>query len=282
MRPGESTGAADDREVTAMLPYNFHRGPQPLLISIPHAGTALPDDIARGLTPLGRELRDTDWYVDQLYAFAERLGASIISATYSRYVVDLNRSPESAALYADNPTSPVCPTRTFVGEPLYQPGAEPDAAAIADRVEKYWHPYHQCIAEELWRIRSEHGYALLWDAHSIASHVPALFEGELPQFNFGTRDGASCPQDVSEALLATARAGNYSAVVNGRFKGGYITMAYGRPADRVWAVQLELAQRTYMREEPGAGWDSGVAAAAAGRIGDLLRQYLSLGRAANT
>ena len=240
----------------------------------------MPDDIASRLTPPARELPDTDWYVDRLYGFAERMGASIISATYSRYVVDLNRSPQSESLYANNPTSPVCATRTFSGEPVYQAGMGPGDTEIADRVEKYWHPYHQCIAEELWRIRSEHGYALLWDAHSIASRVPALFDGELPQFNFGTRDGASCPDSATQALLATALAGGSdSAVANGRFNGGYITMAYGRPDDRVWAVQLELAQRAYMQESPRGEWDPARAGETAGRIEQLLRQYLSLGRA---
>ncbi|WP_221304407.1 N-formylglutamate deformylase [Povalibacter uvarum] len=264
-----------------MLPYAFHRGSQPLLISVPHAGTQVPDEIARRFTAAGRELIDTDWYVDQLYGFAADLGASIVSATYSRYVVDLNRGLDSVSLYASNPTSPVCPVRTFDNRTIYQSGAEPGEGEIADRIEHYWHPYHQCVAEELWRIRSEHGYALLWDAHSIISRVPELFDGELPEFNFGTRDHASCPATVAEALLESVRSdGKHSAVLNGRFKGGYITMAYGRPADRVWAVQLELAQRTYMNETPRSEWSVARAAPAASKIQQLLRQYLSLARTA--
>lgn len=262
-----------------MQPYDFHRGPRPLLISIPHAGTAVPDGIARRFSGAGRELPDTDWYVDRLYDFAVEFGASVVSATYSRYVVDLNRSPDSAALYAANPTSPVCALQTFGGEAIYRPGAEPDATEVTDRIERYWHPYHQCIAEELWRIRSEHGHALLWDAHSIASRVPGLFEGELPEFNFGTRDHAACPEPVARALLgAVVDAGHHSGVLNGRFKGGYITLAYGRPADRVWAVQLELAQRVYMNESPRGVWDSARAAVAAERIRLMLEQFLTLAR----
>lgn len=264
-----------------MLPYTFHRGSQPLLISVPHAGTEVPEEIARRFTSAGRELTDTDWYVDRLYGFAADLGASIVSATYSRYVVDLNRGPDSGSLYANNPTSPVCPVRTFGNEPIYEAGTQPGEGEIADRIERYWHPYHQCIAEELWRIRSDYGYALLWDAHSIISRVPELFDGELPQFNFGTRDHAACPASVSEALVESVRAeGQYSAVLNGRFKGGYITMAYGRPADRVWAIQLELAQRTYMNEMPRSEWSGATAHAAAMKIQQLLRQYLSLARTA--
>jgi len=257
--------------------YTFHRGSLPLLISVPHAGTAVPDEIARTFTRSGLELPDTDWYVDRLYGFAEELGASVIRASVSRYVVDLNRGPDSASLYTAAVTSPVCPTSTFAGATIYEPGREPDADAIAARLEHYWHPYHQCIAEELWRIRSEHGYALLWDAHSIISRMPTLFEGELPEFNLGTRDHAACPVSVSETLLQSLRAeGRYSAVLNGRFKGGYITMAYGRPADRVLAIQLELAQRTYMAEVPRGPWEAARARDVATRIQTLLRQFLAV------
>ncbi|HEY5808126.1 MAG TPA: N-formylglutamate deformylase [Povalibacter sp.] len=262
-----------------MQPYVFHRGSLPLLISVPHAGTDVPDEVARTFTDAGRELPDTDWYVDQLYSFAEALGASTIKATWSRYVVDLNRSADSTPLYVSNATSPVCPTTTFAGELIYQPGTEPDADAIASRIEHYWHPYHQCIAEELWRMRSDHGHAVLWDAHSIASEVPALFAGKLPEFNLGTRDHASCPRAVAESLLQSIESqGRYSAVLNGRFKGGYITMAYGRPADRVLALQLELAQRTYMTEAPRGPWDAARASEVSGHIKDLLAQLLALTR----
>jgi N-formylglutamate deformylase len=258
-----------------MLAYNFHRGPLPLLISVPHAGTAVPDEIAATFTDSARELPDTDWYVDQLYEFAEGMGASLLRATYSRYVVDLNRSADSAPLYANSPTSPVCPTHTFAGEPIYRAGAEPDAAAIANRIERYWHPYHQCIAEELWRIRSEHGYALLWDGHSILSRVPKLFDGELPAFNLGTRDDASCPREIAQTLLDTIVADTqYSAVLNGRFKGGYITQAYGRPADRVFAIQLELCQHTYMQETPRGSWDPAHARRVIPTIETLLKKFL--------
>ncbi len=263
-----------------MQPYNFHRGALPLLISVPHAGTQVPEEIASGLTAAALQLPDTDWYVDQLYAFAEPLGASFLRATHSRYVVDLNRSADSAPLYANAPTSPVCPTRTFAGEPIYREGREPDAVEIADRIERYWQPYHQCIAEELWRMRSEHGYALLWDAHSILSRVPTLFEGELPEFNLGTRDDAACPREIAQTLLDTIQVeGRYSAVLNGRFKGGYITQIYGSPADRVLAVQLELCQRTYMQEAPRGSWNPAHARNVIPMIEALLRKFLECARA---
>ncbi|MET0533394.1 MAG: N-formylglutamate deformylase, partial [Steroidobacter sp.] len=221
--------------------YDFHRGSVPLLISVPHAGTFVPEDIACRFTLAGSHLADTDWHVHKLYDFARELGASIVAANYSRYVVDLNRAPDSASLYESNPTSPVCPILAFNDHPIYMAGQEPDQAEIASRVEQYWQPYHRRIAAELAHMRDQHGYALLWDAHSIASEVPGLFTGVLPEFNFGTRDDASCPRAIAEQLLELVTTdGKFGAVLNGRFKGGYITLNYGRPADRVYAVQLEL------------------------------------------
>lgn len=262
-----------------MTIYDFHRGTTPLLISIPHAGTQVPAAMLQRFSSIACELPDTDWYVDQLYEFARGMGASIIKANYSRYVVDLNRAANSAALYASSPTSPVCPTLTFSGAAIYERGDMPDELEIRERVEGYWQPYHHCIAEELSRIRSAHGMALLWDAHSIASEVPELFPGELPEFNLGTRDAASCPNEVAESLLRLVQAdGKYSAVLNGRFKGGYITLAYGKPADQIYAVQLELAQRTYMNEALVAPWEPVRARSAARLIEQLLMQYLSFVR----
>lgn len=255
--------------------YDFHRGTVPLLISVPHAGTFVPENIARGFTLAGSHLADTDWHVHKLYEFARELGVSILAANYSRYVVDLNRAPDSSSLYVANPTSPACPTLTFDGAPIYVAGAEPDTAEIASRIEQYWQPYHRRLATELEQLREQHGYALLWDAHSIASEVPSLFEGVLPEFNFGTRDDASCPRVIADQLLELVTTdGKFGAVLNGRFKGGYITMHYGRPDDRVYAVQLELSRRVYMDEGAGTGWDPNRAHSAASLISSLLSRYL--------
>lgn len=258
-----------------MSVYDFHRGRLPLLISIPHSGTEVPHEIAQRFTSAGSTLIDTDWHVDELYSFAVDLGASVIKSNYSRYVVDMNRAPDSASLYVADPTTPVCPSRTFGGDPIYMSGQEPDAAEIAARVSQYWQPYHDRIALELQHIRSQHGRALLWDAHSIASEIPGLFAGVLPEFNLGTRDHASCPREIGNALLDIVTTdGKYSAVLNGRFKGGYITLHYGRPAEGVYAVQLELAQRTYMDEKAHLNWDAQRAQSAAGLIAQLLARYL--------
>jgi N-formylglutamate deformylase len=256
--------------------YEFHRGTTPLLISIPHSGTELPEALAHRLTVVGRGVPDTDWHVDKLYDFARGLGASIIKANYSRYVVDLNRSPDSASLYVGNPTSPVCPTETFGGSFIYMAGQEPDDREIAARIEQYWRPYHDRIAVELMALRTAHGRALLWDAHSIASEIPSLFAGVLPEFNLGTRDGASCPRGLGDELLdIVLRDGEFGAVLNGRFKGGYITDHYGKPADGVYAVQLELARRAYMNEQLEQMWEAQHAQRAQVLIEKLLRKYLT-------
>lgn len=255
--------------------FEFHQGTLPLLISIPHAGTFVPEAIAQRFTLAGSRLADTDWHVDKLYDFARELGASILKANYSRYVVDLNRSPDSASLYVGSPTSPVCPPLTFDDEPIYTPGHEVTATEIQARIEKYWHPYHQQLAAELNAMRQRHGYALLWDAHSIASEVPSLFVGTLPEFNFGTRDDASCPREVTDQLLDLVTSdGKFGAVLNGRFKGGYITQNYGRPSDGVYAVQLELSRRVYMDEAAGTGWNAQCAQSAQALIAQLLTRYL--------
>lgn len=262
-----------------MTIYDFHRGTAPLLISIPHSGTQVPAQMLRRFSSIAGQLPDTDWHVDRLYEFARGMGASIVKANYSRYVVDLNRGADSAALYASSPTSPVCPTLTFSGKAIYERGDVPDELEIRERVKDYWQPYHRCITDELARIKAEHGIALLWDAHSIASEVPELFPGELPEFNLGTRDAASCPDEVAESLLRLVQAdGKYSVVLNGRFKGGYITQAYGKPVERIHAVQLELAQRTYMKEAPTGPWEPDRARCAARLIEQLLLQYLSFVR----
>lgn len=254
--------------------YSLHHGNLPLLVSVPHAGTEVPRELLRRFSLAAQELPDTDWHVDKLYGFAGEIGASMLVANYSRYVVDLNRSPDSKPLYETAPTSAVCPTRTFKGDPIYL-DAEPDAEEIATRIEQYWRPYHNALEQELQRIQAEHGFALLWDAHSVASEVPGLFAGVLPEFNFGTREDASCPRAIVEPLLdLITRDGKYGAVLNGRFKGGYITLHYGNPARDRYAIQLELAQRVYMEERTPLQWNDDRAAGAAMMIRHLLERYV--------
>ncbi len=232
--------------------YSLHRGTRPLLVSLPHDGIALPLDIAARVTDAARGVPDTDWFVSRLYAFARASGASLLVPSHSRYVVDLNRPPDDEALYSAQNTTGLCPTVRFSGDPVYLPGEAPDADEVRLRVERYWRPYHGALAAELARIQRVHGRAVLWEGHSIRSRLPFLFEGVLPDLNLGTAAGASCSAAMQARLEAALGAQDtYSWVANGRFKGGYITRHYGRPAEGVDAVQLELAQSTYMDEATG-------------------------------
>jgi N-formylglutamate deformylase len=229
-------------------PFQITQGHLPVLISIPHLGTHIPQALAAQMTPETARLVDTDWHLDRLYDFAVAMGASVIHAKHSRYVIDLNRPPTGESLYPGQTTTGLCPTETFRGEPLYRMGCEPDAAEIARRREIYWQPYHDALALELTRLRQAHGRVLLWDAHSIASVLPRLFEGKLPDLNFGTAGGASCDARVLTAALHCLGGEPFTQVVNGRFKGGYITRHYGQPSQGIHAIQLELCQSLYMNE----------------------------------
>ncbi|MDY0882988.1 N-formylglutamate deformylase [Dongia soli] len=228
-------------------PYDFAQGDTPLLISMPHVGTELPQAVREGLIPEALDLRDTDWHLPRLYDFARDMGASLLAARYSRFAIDLNRSSDDKPLY-QTATTGLYPDVLFEGTPLFQPGKAPDSTARRAYLEHIWQPYHDRIASELARLKAKFGYAVLFDAHSIKGEIPRLFEGLLPDFNIGTNSGASCPESLSTELAAICDTGNYRHVVNGRFKGGHITRHYGQPDQSICAVQLELAQRTYMRE----------------------------------
>ncbi|HVL58484.1 MAG TPA: N-formylglutamate deformylase [Burkholderiaceae bacterium] len=231
-----------------MEAFRHRPGATPLLVSIPHAGTHVPDELLARMTPAARALPDTDWHLERLYDFLDAIGVSVLAATHSRYVVDLNRPPDDANLYPGRDTTGIVPLDTFALEPIYIEGAEPDDAERRHRIDRYWRPYHDRLAQALVELQARHGVALLWDAHSIASVVPRFFEGRLPDLNLGTADGRSCDPRIGARLLALAQRSGYSAVLNGRFKGGYITRQYGRPGDGVHAVQLELSEATYMDE----------------------------------
>ncbi len=255
-----------------MEPFDFSRGRVPLLVSMPHPGTYIPDAIARDLTAEARSVPDTDWHLPRLYNFVGEMGASVLIATHSRYVIDLNRAPDSAPLYPGASNTELCPTALFSEGPIYLPGKAPSEEQIAQRRQRVWGPYHECLENELQRLCAQFGIALLFDAHSIRSLVPRFFAGRLPDLNLGTGDGASFdPELTSRLLMLCAKNGRYSNVLNGRFKGGYITRHYGRPAVGVHAVQLEIAQRTYMHEEAPYEFDED----SAQRLRPLLQALLT-------
>ena len=230
------------------LVYDFHLGSAPLLLSMPHVGTQLPEDMRSRLSETALAVPDTDWHLPILYEFARAMGASILQARMSRYVVDLNRPPDDANLYPGQDTTGLCPVDTFSREPLYLPGQGPTVQEIEERKIRYWQPYHDRLSQSLVALRHRHDTVVLWDAHSIASVVPRFFEGRLPDLNLGTASGSSCAWELAEQLKDLASQSAFSAVLNGRFKGGYITRHFGNPEQGVHAVQLEMAQCTYMNE----------------------------------
>lgn len=251
--------------------FTLTQGHTPLLISMPHVGTCIPDDIGIHLHDRAMVAEDTDWHLDKLYAFAADLGASMLVPRHSRYVVDLNRPPDNAPMYPGVNNTELCPTHFFTGEPLYRDGGQPTDAEVARRVATYWQPYHSALRAELDRLKSIHGYALLFDAHSIRSQLPWLFEGTLTDLNLGTASGLACDpglRDTLSRILATQT--RYTQVVDGRFKGGYITRHYGQPVQQVHAIQLEMCWCTYMREAPPYAWAPDIAA----QVQPVLRQLL--------
>ena len=229
--------------------FEYHSGTTPLVVNMPHSGTLVPDAIFGRFSNEGKKLPDTDWHIPRLYNFAKDMGASVLSAKYSRYVVDLNRPPDNKELYDDEVSTGLVPRTLFDGSSLYadqEPFTDED---IKQRVETYWRPYHNKLTEVIAELKETHGYALLYDAHSIASRVPNLFKGKLPDLNLGTANAESCASEIGYAIAEVIRSGDFSSTINGRFVGGYITRYYGKPKKNVHAVQMEIAQSTYMDEE---------------------------------
>jgi len=253
-------------------PYRYRRGSSPLVVSMPHVGTFVPHRVGRAFDDCAAQRADTDWHLERLYDFLDEIGATVVAATFSRYVVDANRPPDGANLYPGRDTPKLCPTDTFDSRPLYR-GAQPDAAEIARRVDSVWRPYHARLEREIERVREAHGAAVLWDAHSIVPIAPRLFEGRLPDFNLGTAGGTSCDPALAQSLLvALQRHAPYRSVLDGRFKGGHITRRFGNPAGGVHAVQMEMAWDTYMRFDCPYTFDEDRAAP----VRAILREQLAI------
>jgi len=226
------------------------QGDSPLILAFPHTGTHVPQDCAARLNEVGRALSDTDWHIDGLYNGLVG-GITTVRTPIHRYVIDVNRGPDDASLYPGQNTTGLCPLTDFDCRPIYLAGRAPDAAEIARRTAAYHAPYHAALSAELARIKARHGFAILYDCHSIRSHIPFLFDGRLPDFNIGTNSGASCAPAIETLVLGHVQAAKgYTSVLNGRFKGGWTTRHYGQPAYGVHAIQMELAQSTYMHEAP--------------------------------
>jgi formiminoglutamase len=229
------------------------KGTGPVVLGIPHTGTHIPEPIWEQLDESGRAKADTDWHVERLY---EGLlpNVTTVRATIHRYAIDANRDPEGGSLYPGQNTTGLCPLTDFDGRPIYRDGAGPAAAEIARRVREYHAPYHDALRAQVERIRALHGVAILYDCHSIRACIPYLFDGVLPDLSIGTDGGRSCAPEVEAAVVERCAASGYRHVLNGRFKGGWTTRHYGRPAEGVHAVQMEIAQSTYMDDAPPWTW----------------------------
>lgn len=222
------------------------QGDGPVILGLPHTGTYVPPEIRSRLNDIGRGLADTDWNIHKLYDGLLE-GVTTVRATAHRYVIDVNRDPSGQSLYPGQNTTGLVPLTDFEGREIWQ--VPPSADETAQRREMFHAPYHAALATEMTRIRERHGIAVLYDCHSIRSRIPYLFDGILPDFNIGTNDGASCAPAIAQAVEAIcANAQGFTSVSNGRFKGGWTTRHYGRPAEGWHAIQMELAQSTYMQE----------------------------------
>jgi len=254
-------------------PYRITHGTGPIILSMPHVGTYVPPPIEARLNAEGRKLRDTDWFVDRLY---EGLlpDATVVAATFHRYVIDANRDPEQVSLYPGQNTTELVPRTNFDNEPIWEAGGEPTAADIAGRTAQFHRPYHQALEREIERVKRDHGVVVVYDCHSIRSVVPFLFEGTLPDFNLGTNNGTTCARELETAALAICRAATgYSHVLNGRFRGGWTTRHYGRPQMGIHAIQMELAQKNYLASElPPFTYDANEASSLRKHLGAVLER----------
>jgi N-formylglutamate deformylase len=248
MKGGDSAMNKDQSKSESDI-FKLKRGNSKVLVSMPHVGTQLPRSLIPRMTKEAMNLPDTDWYLEELYDFLDELDVTVIAANYSRYVVDLNRSANDISLYPGSDVTGLCPTDTFYRDLIYENETSLEATEINDRLNKFWYPYHNALASEISRIKAVHGDVIVWDAHSIRSEVPRFFDGELPQLNLGTADGTTCQPVLMEKIVDIIKSnGDYSWVMNGRFKGGFITRHYAQPSMGVSTMQLELAMRSYMDE----------------------------------
>ncbi len=232
------------------------RGESPLVLGLPHTGTDLPEEVAERLNDTGRALADTDWHIHNLYSGLDG-DVTSVRTTVHRYAIDVNRDPSGESLYPGQNTTGLCPLTDFDGQSIYRAGMEPDAEEVERRRAAFHAPYHAALEAELERVRARHGFAILYDCHSIRSQIPFLFDGRLPDFNIGTYLGATCDPDIEFSVLEICEAAEgYTSILNGRFKGGWTTRHYGRPGDGLHAIQMELAQSTYMEEAPPWPYDS--------------------------
>jgi N-formylglutamate deformylase len=254
-----------------MRPFEVTQGTSPVILGFPHTGTHVPPDIWGRLNDNGKLLADTDWHIHRLY---EGLLPEVttVRATFHRYVIDANRDPSGSSLYPGQNTTGLVPQTDFDGKSIWLDGNGPTESDTANRLRDFHAPYHEALAAEIERVKAIHGVAVLYDCHSIRSHIPFLFEGKLPDFNIGTDLGRTCAPEIEEACVGVAgNAAEFSAVLNGRFRGGWTTRHYGRPQNGVHAIQMELAQSTHLQaERPPFAYDASKAERLRAPLKDIL------------
>ncbi len=256
------------------MPVEVLRGDSPVVLGMPHVGTWLPDDIRAWLNENGRLLADTDWHVDRLYD-GLLPGATVVRATFHRYVIDANRPPSDDSLYPGQNTTGLVPLTDFDGKAIW--ADPPGQGDVAERLSRFHGPYHAALRAELDRVRARHGVAVLYDCHSIRARIPYLFDGTLPDLNIGTASGISCDPRVEDAATRIACASGRTVAVNGRFKGGWTTRHYGQPGQGVHAIQMELAQSTHLAtESPPFAYDEGKAATLRPLLSEILHALATL------
>lgn len=255
-----------------MTPVRVTEGNGPVILSQPHSGVQVPQAVLETLNDTGRQLADADWHLPSLYD-GLLPAATVVRAEFHRYVIDANRDPSGQSLYPGQFTTGLCPTTDFEGRPVYLPGREPGAEETARRRQAYHAVYHAALCEQIERVKARHGVVVVYDCHSIRSVVPKLFDGRLPDLNIGTDGGRTCAASIEQAAADTAAASAFTHVVNGRFRGGWITRHYGVPADGVHAIQMEIAQCNYMDETAPWTYRPERAAQLRAVLGELLQRF---------
>ncbi len=258
-----------------MQVFDVIKGDSPIVLGQPHGGTYVPGAIAARFNTTGASLTDTDWHITRLYD-GLLAGATVVKSNIHRYVIDANRDPAGVSLYPGQNTTTLVPLTDFDGQAIWADGQNPSDDEVEVRRVAYHAPYHNALRVELDRVRAKHGLAILFDCHSIRSHIPFLFKGKLPIFNTGTNLGTTCSPTIEAAIDAVTQASGMGAVLNGRFKGGWSTRHYGQPEAGIHAIQMEISQRAYMHETPPWAWDDTRAAVSRLHLQKMLEKLNNL------
>ncbi len=228
------------------------KGPKvPIILSVPHSGIEIPDEVKDTyLSAQLEKLDDTDWFVHDVYNFVSELGITIIHAKYSRWLIDLNRDPESMPLYNDGRIiTGLCSTTDFFGKPIYKAAQDPTREEVERRLDLYYWTYYKKIEALLEERKREFGKVLLWDAHSIRHIVPTIRKEVFPDMILGNNDEQTADPNLIKIALDTLRQGPFQVNHNSPFKGGHITRYFGKPSKQVHALQLEMNKILYMNDE---------------------------------